>query len=312
MRAWQLLVILVSCIILVCILVTLTFFAFACVRGFKLGFYKRIDSKFAEFRKDKAKMTELQKEFDEQNFKEVKIQSRDKITLYGRYLNRNSEKTMIFFNAYRGNSKQDYLHMLRFYKSLEYNLLFVDQRAHGKSKGVVITFGVKEKYDVVDWVEYVREYYNPREIILVGISMGASTVLMASDIVDNHLVKGIIADCGYTSIYNVLTQTLEAIAMPSKFALKCISFWLYIFKHVKLINADTTNAVARTDIPILYIHGVADKFIPSAMSEDNYNSTNTYSSLLLVDRAGHAGSYICDKRKYEYTVKEFLYTIENE
>ena len=104
----------------------------------------------------------------------------------------------------------DFSIVLPYYFTLGYNLLAVDERAHGESEGTYITFGVRERHDVATWAAYAAMHFGPAHpLILDGLSMGAATVLMASELELPASVRGIIADCGFSSPYAIMKSVLH-------------------------------------------------------------------------------------------------------
>ena len=184
--------------------------------------------------------------------------------------------------------------------------MLVSQRSHGRSRGRLITFGVRERKDVKSWVEFIERTYNPEKIILAGISMGASTVLMASKLILSNKVKGIIADCGYTCPADIIKETIKALHLPVYPTFWFINFYSILFAGINLKKHSTINAIKNTQIPILFIHGTSDGFVPCRMSVENFEAKKENAKLLLIDGAYHAGAYVKDPSLYEKTVREFL------
>ena len=146
------------------------------------------------------KEQEWLKEHQEQELKEIK--SKDGLTLRAAYIPREDAKgTIICMHGYHSTNNIEFVPEVRFLWNLGYNVLLPWQRSHGKSEGRYITYGVKERHDLKRWILYTNRHLGAKnkDIFLCGISMGCATTLMAAglDLPDN--VKGIIADCGFTS-----------------------------------------------------------------------------------------------------------------
>ena len=218
-----------------------------------------------------------------------------------------SKKFIISMHGYRSTS-EDFMCAMPFFMSLGYNVLGVDQRAHGESEGKWITFGIKERYDALSWCNYLIETYGSDiKIILDGISMGATTVLMASGLDLPSNVKGVIADCGFTSPWDIVTHVARVDMHIPKFPL------LYLMlPTVKLIcgfglkDESSESAVKKSSLPILYVHGLADDFVPHEMSVRAYNARPENSRLVSVKDALHGMSYVIDEETCKRELKYFL------
>ena len=193
------------------------------------------------------------------------------------------------------------------FKTLKCNTLLVDQRAHGQSGGTSISFGIKERHDCLAWVEYAKERFGDIPIFLVGISMGGATVLMASDLGLPKSVKGIIADCPYSSPKEIICRVCKA-------ELKLVPWIIYpfiklsaiLFGGFNLSRASATKSVSQTNIPILLIHGEGDSFVPSQMSDKIYESCVSEKYICKIPEAGHGMAFLYDMSTYENTVKSFI------
>ena len=245
----------------------------------------------------------------EQNFEEVSIQSDDGLTLCGHFLYTPSSKgTIIFFHGYKSNPINDFLCSLPFYRSLGYNILLVDQRAHGNSGGKYITFGVCERYDCKKWCEYVyTRFGDGKEIVLGGISMGASTVLMASGLELPPTVTKIVADCGFTSPYEIMSHVSKArFHFPPFVFVPTINLFCKAFAKYSLKEYSSYDALEQNRVPVLFIHGKADWFVPPEMSQNNYNVCVSKKKIVFFDGASHGMSFFADTEKYKKTVSDFL------
>ena len=240
-------------------------------------------------------------------FEEVSITSRDGLKLYGKYYHKNDGAPIIvFFHGYRCCAIRDGNGIFLYSRKHGYNVLLVDQRAHGKSEGKTITFGVRERFDCLEWVEYlVKRFGNEQKIVLTGLSMGAATVLMAADVGLPENVKGIIADCGYSSPSGILKTVMKDLRFPVK-----LTYWLAklgarIYGGFDVEEASAVEALQNTEIPILLIHGDDDRFVPCSMSTECCNVGKGEVELVLIKGAGHGMSHCVDADKYEDAVSRF-------
>lgn len=240
-------------------------------------------------------------------YEEVSVTSFDGYTLRGKlYMKDPEAPVQIMFHGYRSNGLSDFCGGLQLALKCGFNAILVDQRAHGKSGGPCLSFGILERFDVKTWAEYAAERFGKdAPIILTGISMGAGTVLSASDLDLPKSVKGIIADCGYTSARDIITHVAARFGYPVKPALFFVSMGARLFGGFGLDDASPGEALRHTSIPVLFIHGEADSFVPCYMSRENFLACASEKRLFTVPGAIHGMSYTADTAGYEREVREF-------
>ncbi|UOE92050.1 alpha/beta hydrolase [Alkalihalobacillus sp. LMS39] len=246
----------------------------------------------------------------EQPFKEIEKVSEDGLTLKAYYLEAPTptDQTVIIAHGYSGKAK-DMGRYARFYhETLSYNVLMPDARGHGESEGHYIGFGWHERKDYLMWIDHILETNGETSVIsLHGVSMGASTVMMTSGETLPPQVKAIIADCGYTSAEDVLTYQLERMYnLPSFPIVPATSLLTKIRAGYSFSEASALEQVKKTSVPILFIHGEEDTFVPTDMVYELYEQTNSEKDILLVPYATHGEAYIVDMDQYEQKVSEFL------
>lgn len=233
--------------------------------------------------------------------------SHDGLRLAARYFPNDSDKTIILFHGYRSSATRDFSCAIEMYIRFGFNVLLCDQRSHGRSEGRMITFGVKEKYDALTWTEFVINHYGTEKIILDGISMGATTVLLACGLDLPEAVKGVIADCGFTSpiaiIKKVAKQSMKINAAP---LLPFLNIYCKLFGKFSLYGCDTVEVLKNSKMPILFIHGANDGFVPCEMSKAAYSANTEGRRLVLVENADHGLSYLIDKELVEKELQDFL------
>ena len=243
--------------------------------------------------------------FDSQKKEDIFIQSYDGLKLHARYIKSPtpSDRYIIMFHGYRSSYK-DFACAFEYYSSLGFDMIVVDQRAHGQSEGKIISYGVKERFDVVSWVEYTQKRFGgDKDIFIDGISMGASTVMMASDIVKG--VKGIIADCGYTSPKEIIIQVAKSMHVPKLFVYP-VGLMAKIFGGFNY-SYSAKQSLSKTDVPVIFIHGLADDFVPSYMNEENYEACSSKKTMVLVENATHGYSFLVDEKKVKKSLESFVF-----
>ena len=246
----------------------------------------------------------------------IVLKSYDGLRLAAYYLpaRTESDKVLILMHGYRNDGFGDFSGLVRFYHEMGYHLLVPHQRSHGESEGKYICFGVKERYDLKRWTEYmVKRMKGNCKIFLSGISMGGATVLMAAGLELPRQVKGIIADCAFTSPWDIFSSIIDMnfhvpkIPVLNVADLICRRRAGFAFKECSTLDCMKTN-----QIPVLFIHGGADTFVPTQMSYRNYEACVAKKELLIVDRAAHATSNMVAPEIYRNKVIEFMDKCENE
>lgn len=249
---------------------------------------------------------------DQQKTEKVSILSFDGLKLKGIFLpaEQKTDKIILAVHGFRVNAMKDFASLVYFYHQQGYHVLLVDDRAHGASEGKYIGFGCLDREDCYRWIHYLDQRFQGKcSIFLHGISMGAATVLMTSSMNLPQSVKGIIADCPYTSIWEEFCYLTEREKKS----------WLIMYPIMKLAGKickvvagyeydeiSSAEEVKETKIPILLIHGKEDRFVPPSMSEKIYNNCVSEKKLLIVPNAKHAESYYVAKEKYEENVLNFI------
>lgn len=241
-------------------------------------------------------------------YEDVWITTADGLRLYGRYFETApGAPVQISFHGYRSNAYRDFCGGLQLALKSGCNALLVDQRAHGKSAGKCLSFGVLERNDCMEWVNYVVDRCgHDVKITLNGVSMGAATIQMASELPLPSNVKGIVSDCGYSSPKEIIRKVICDMGCPLEITYKLVRLAGKIYGGFDLEAASATEAVSRTNIPILFIHGEDDRFVPHEMSLKNYDACASEKMLFTVPEAGHGLSYILDEKGYCDAVDKFM------
>ena len=248
-------------------------------------------------------------------YERVQITSDDGLTLCGRYYHTaEGAPVVIGFHGYRGTPSRDFSGGTHLYLTSGFNLLMIEQRAHCSSEGHTITFGVKERYDGMRWIEYVQERFGwDTPIILAGISMGAATVLMMSGLTLPDNVAGIVADAPYTSPFAIICKVCGDLRIPAAAALPFLSGAARIFGGFGLNDADTSEAVKKAGVPILLIHGEDDRFVPCDMGQKIAAANPEMIRLETFPNAGHGLSFLVDRERYErITSEHFSKILQND
>lgn len=238
----------------------------------------------------------------------VTIRSRDGLTLSGRYYHQKDGAPLaIGFHGYKSCWLTDFCGGADIAFQMGQNVLLIDERAHGKSQGRTITFGIKERQDLLCWINYAIERFGADvRILLYGISMGGATVLMASgeDLPDN--VKGIVADCPYSAALDVILEVGKQQGYPVKLIKPFVILGAKVCGGFDVRETSAAEAVKHTMIPIMIIHGEDDTFVPPEMSRVIQEANPEMVTRYTFPGAYHALSYMVDTPRYRRLVKEFM------
>lgn len=238
---------------------------------------------------------------------EFMITSFDGLKLYGKYYEYEPGAPIeLMFHGYRGNAERDLSGGVQRCFSLGRSVLLVDQRTSGRSEGHVITFGINESRDCLRWIDFlIRHFGADAKIILTGISMGASTVMIAAGQPLPKNVIGVLADCGYTSAREIIKKTIRDMKLPANLLYPFVKLAAKLYGHFDLEETSPVEALKKCRLPIIFIHGEADDFVPCDMSRQNFDACCSPKIIHTVPGAGHGLGYMLDLDGYLKTVAEF-------
>lgn len=237
----------------------------------------------------------------------VEITARDGEKLVGHWFYReDAKRTIVAMHGWRSSWVNDFGIISAFWLENGCNVLFAEQRGQNNSGGDYMGFGLLERYDCADWSFWVQEHCD-LPIYLSGVSMGATTVLMASAIPLPENVRGIMADCGFTSPHAIWEHV-------AKNALH-LSYGEWRKKTIDAICQQNLNgesayyscedALKACTLPVLFAHGSDDTFVPVEMTYQNYKACASEKRLLIVPGAGHGQSYTMERENYEAMTLQF-------
>jgi fermentation-respiration switch protein FrsA (DUF1100 family) len=239
---------------------------------------------------------------------ELWIHSHDGLKLHGRYFEYAPGAPIeLMFHGYRGSAERDLSGGVRRCFQLGHSVLLVDQRCSGKSEGTVITFGVHEHNDCLLWIDKILDRFGSNvKIILTGISMGATTVLIAAGHPLPKNVIGVLADCGYTSAKEIIKVVIKQMHLPPTLAYPFVKLGARLYGHFHLKEISATEALKNCRVPVLFFHGEDDAFVPCEMSRINYKACASTKKLVTIPGAGHGLSYPVDKDRYLDAMRDFF------
>ncbi len=238
----------------------------------------------------------------------VSITSFDGLTLRGKYYEyKKGAPIEILFHGYRGSAERDMSGAVLRCAELGRSALLVDHRASGKSDGKVISFGVNESRDCITWIDYVIKHIDKdAKIILTGISMGAATVMSLADTELPKNVVGILADCGYTTTSAIIKKVMKDMKLPPKMLMPFVRLGAKVFGGFKVDKVSPLEALRNSKLPVIFIHGDADDYVPYEMSVENYNACISTKRLVRIEGAGHGIAFLKAPEKYYRELREFF------
>ena len=239
----------------------------------------------------------------------VEIRSHDGLRLTGYYYEYEKGAPIeILFHGYRGNAERDLSGGVARCFALGHSVLIVDQRSAGRSEGRVISFGINESLDCLEWTKFVVESIDKdAKIVIGGISMGASTVLMAStyDLPKNGV--GVLADCGYTSAEEIIKLVMRKMKLSPGLFYPFVKLGAKIFGHFDLEIHSAIGAMAQCKLPVIFLHGDADDFVPHSMSLENFEvCTSEKKRMVTIPGAAHGLAFPADQEKYLSELHDFF------
>ena len=236
------------------------------------------------------------------------ITSHDGLKLHGRYYEYAPGAPIeLMVHGYRGNGDRDLCGGVQRCFKLGRSALVIDQRASGESEGNVITFGINEHRDCRAWAEFMAEHFGPdAKIILTGISMGASTVLMAAGTPLPPQVKGVLADCGFSTAREIIQKVIHQLKLPPKLLYPFVRLGAWLYGGFKLESYSALEAVKTATVPVIFFHGNTDDFVPWEMSKANFDACTSRKQLVVTPDAGHGLCYPVDPKAYLQSLSDFF------
>ena len=245
--------------------------------------------------------------FPAQNAEDVYVESFDGLRLHGSYLPApNSRGTMLLVHGFHGSGNTDFSCVLQFYHDLGLDLLVIDQRSHLGSEGTFLTMGVRERQDVRSWCLWLLQRFGEgHPVVLDGISMGGATVLMAAGLDLPRNVRGIIADCPFTTPREIFVSVMGKMGLPT-FLLWGADLYARLFAGFSIDGASTVEALKTCTLPLLIAHGEADDFVPCWMGVKSFEAAATPDKqLITVPGAGHGMSYLMAQEQMQAALVAF-------
>lgn len=249
------------------------------------------------------------KDLEQTPHQKIQILSKDGTLLVGHWFcPKAPQRIIVAMHGWRSGWNWDFGMAAPFLFDQGCAVLFAEQRGQGDSGGDYMGLGALERYDCLKWIQWVNENRNEAElpVYLAGISMGASTVMMCADMKLPENVKGIIADCGFTSPDEICKHVVENNLHLSYRIRGGIAERLCKKRNrAGLLAGSAKQSLSKSKVPVLFIHGSDDCFVPVSMTFANYKACRSPKTLFIVPGADHGMSYYTDKAGYEKALLRF-------
>lgn len=217
-----------------------------------------------------------------------------------------NSKYVIIVHGYRASVKS-VSYLAKRYFEAGYNVVIPYLRAHLGSDYDYSTMGWNERFDIIDWINYIDSIAENAKIVLHGVSMGAATVMMTTGENLPPYVVCAIEDCGYTSVYDAYSYKIPKMINIPSFLFVDI-FRRAIKKRVgfDIKEASALEQVKKSNTPTLFIHGNDDTVVPVSMVHELYLNASCEKELLVFPRANHEMSALLYPDKYWGKIWEFI------
>lgn len=237
--------------------------------------------------------------------KKVTINARDGTELNGFYYGQNSERTAIFVHGYRASPVFCFGPLAKELYDRSFNLLFTVNRGHGDGGGGCTTLGIREQYDVIDWVNRASAQPGTEKLLLCGVSMGCAAVSYASDKQESGKIRAMVLDCGFTCGYDQMVLDCRRRHLPPFLLMPLIRLLARLILKID-IRTPVADSLRHTEIPALFLHGVEDGTVPIEQGRTNFESCASEKEWIAVEGAGHTAAFLAGGETVKNRVLGFI------
>ena len=255
-----------------------------------------------------AKLYQCARRLRQQPMETVCLTAKDGRRLVGHWwAHPNAERAIVAMHGWRSSWDNDFGMAADFFRNQNCSVLFVEQRAQNSSEGECIGFGVLERHDCLSWTKWViGKTERKLPVYLAGVSMGATTVMLTAGLELPEEVKGIVADCGFTSIHDISQHVIKNnLRLHYGVGPRTVDSICRKRLQVGAKEHTTAEALKKANVPILIVHGTEDAFVPVSMAYENYKACKGPKELLIVPGADHGMSYYLNQKGYESALLRF-------
>lgn len=256
-------------------------------RRFSLKYIDDVFDKNPNYDEYRKEIYAAKEELINGKYQDIYITSFDGLKLHGYYYDYGFKKIVIMFHGVHSDPFLVFGIHAKNMQEHGYNVLIVDQRTHDKSEGKYITYGKNESKDILSWLDYIKANYDYENVVLYGMSMGATSLAIACPLLDKNFVKAMVIDCGYTSVGELVVHLVSTQKIPSFFFLGGVKFLARNLAKVTFDEFYAPTILAKNQIPTIFVHGTLDSVASTDFLMNNYNMCASKKDLLLVEGARH-------------------------
>ncbi len=240
----------------------------------------------------------------------VQIESYDGQHLMGHWFPvPGAKRTILAMHGWRSGWSSDFGTMADFWRNNDCNVLYAEQRGQGSSGGAYMGFGMMERFDCMEWIKWLGSHTENLPLYLAGVSMGATTVLMTANLELPSNVRGIMADCGFTSAHDIWKHVTEKnLHLP--YPLHSADALCREKTSMGTRDCSTVDVLKESRVPVLLAHGTVDSFVPVSMTYENYLACKSPKHLLIVPGADHGMSHFKEPERYEQETLKFFHAYD--
>jgi fermentation-respiration switch protein FrsA (DUF1100 family) len=240
------------------------------------------------------------------------LRSCDGLTLAAHYIPADTPQPraiILMVHGYRSSALWDFAVASHDLHDAGFGCFLIDQRAHGESGGKTICYGAKERYDVRDWARFIEKEFPGVPVILDGVSMGAATVMAACGLELPENVRGVVADCGFTTMEAMFNKSIvEWFHLPTWPLVPLSGLYSRVLNGFGYHDVNSAEMLTHARVPVLLVHGEADSFVPFWMGEEIWDAVKEQGNVTFfpVPEADHALSYLQDADGYRARLNELF------
>lgn len=261
---------------------------------------------------DLAKLNEFnsacKEELLKREYENVHVKTKDGLTLNG-YVFRSGQdtgKVALLSHGFNSTCFNSYASFALFYLDSGFDVLMINHRAHEKSEGKYATFAVRDSEDIKIWLDFAVKKFPGCRIVMHGSSMGAAAVVQSLEGGVPENVKCVISDCAFNNVREELAhQTKFLFKIPSFPILNVVEMYCKRLAGFGFDEKHTLDIVKKTSVPVMFVHGTADKTVPVKNSTDAYEACASEKKLVLYEGTGHGQSYFKNREDYQKNILEW-------